>query len=68
MTISPIGSIISGPLSLIFGLSGLYFGCAIIGILLTVASYYLTDLRHIDYDHEFELTLEEDISGKVKKK
>jgi hypothetical protein len=57
MLISPLGAIISGPLSLIFGLSPLYVFCAIIGIIVGITFYSFTGLRHINYDSEFELNL-----------
>ncbi|MFW9878222.1 MAG: MFS transporter [Candidatus Thorarchaeota archaeon] len=59
MLISPLGTIISGPLSLIFGLSPLYVYCATIGIIVGITFYSFTGLRHIDYDSEFELNIPE---------
>jgi DHA3 family macrolide efflux protein-like MFS transporter len=55
MMISPLGAILSGPLSLVLGLTGLYLVCAILGIILAVLSYFFTNIRHIDYEKEFEL-------------
>lgn len=61
MVISPLGAILSGPLSLIFGLSGLYFICAILGILLAVGSYFFTGLKQVDFDREYEFSILEEI-------
>lgn len=52
MVASPIGAIISGPLSVIIGVSWLYFYCAILGIVVSLSAYMFTNLRHIDYDKE----------------
>ncbi len=52
MVASPIGAIISGPLSEIFGVSWLYFYCAILGIIISISAYMFTGLRHVDYDTE----------------
>jgi DHA3 family macrolide efflux protein-like MFS transporter len=54
MVISPLGAVIAGPLSVIFGLTNLYFYCAVIGIGIALVSYFFTNLRHIDFDKEFE--------------
>ncbi|MHA2038440.1 MAG: MFS transporter, partial [Promethearchaeota archaeon] len=61
MVISPLGAVIAGPLSLIFGMTNLYFYCAIIGLIIAVISYFFTNLRHIDYD---SFKLAEEISQK----
>lgn len=55
MMISPLGAILSGPLSLALGLTSLYLICAILGIILAVLSYFLTGIRYIDYEKELEL-------------
>ncbi len=52
MVASPIGAIFSGPLSEIFGVSWLYFYCAMLGIMVSLSAYLFTNLRHIDYDKE----------------
>ena len=56
MTASPIGAIVSGPLSEIFGISWLYFYCAILGIVVSVFVYLLTSIRHLNYDAEINGT------------
>ena len=55
MVISPLGAVIAGPLSVIFGLTNLYLYCALIGIAIAIYSYFFTNLKHIDFDQEFEL-------------
>jgi len=52
MVASPIGAIVSGPLSEIYGVSWLYFYCAILGIIISISAYMFTGLRHVDYDKE----------------
>ncbi|MFX0040945.1 MAG: MFS transporter [Promethearchaeota archaeon] len=52
MIASPIGAIISGPLSEIFGVSWLYFYCATFGIILAISVYMFTGLRYVNYDKE----------------
>jgi len=52
MIASPIGAIISGPLSELFGVSWLYFYCAIFGIIISISIYMFTSLRHVDFDKE----------------
>jgi len=44
--------IISGPLSELFGVSWLYFYCAIFGIIISISIYMFTSLRHVDFDKE----------------
>jgi len=50
MVASPIGAILAGPLSVILGISSLYFFCALISIIVTIIPYIFTGIRHIDYD------------------
>ena len=50
---SPLGAILAGLLSDIIGVSFLYLLCAITGIIITIIPYYLTGIRHINYDKEF---------------
>jgi DHA3 family macrolide efflux protein-like MFS transporter len=52
MVASPIGAIVSGPLSEIFGVSWLYFYCAIISIIVALSAYFFMGLRHVNYDKE----------------
>ncbi|UCC19902.1 MAG: MFS transporter [Promethearchaeota archaeon] len=61
MIASPIGAIVSGPLSEIFGISWVYFYCAILGIVISLSIYMFTNLRHIDYDKEINGNIENKI-------
>ncbi len=58
MVASPIGAIVSGPLSEIYGASWLYFYCAILGIIISISAYMFTGLRHVDYDKEINVNNE----------
>lgn len=58
MVASPIGAIVSGPLSEIYGVSWLYFYCAILGIIISISAYMFTGLRHVDYDKEININNE----------
>ena len=60
--ISPIGSLISGPLALVLGIPYLLFMCAWIGILWTISIWVVTDIRKVDMDSEHEL---EKVSSKI---
>lgn len=64
MVITPLGAIIAGPLSVIFGITNLYFYCALIGIIIALVSYFFTNLRHIDYDQVIEINVEKEVSQK----
>ena len=50
MVASPLGAILAGPLSVILGVSSLYFFCAVVSIIVTIIPYFFTGIRHIDYD------------------
>jgi len=52
MVASPIGAIVSGPLGEIFGISWLYFYCAIMGIIISISVYFFSGLRNVDYDNK----------------
>ncbi len=60
--ISPIGSLISGPLALVFGIPLLLFYCSLIGILWTIGIWFFTGIRKVDIDSESEL---EKINSKI---
>jgi len=45
MAISPIGTIISGPLSELFGVANLFLYCAIIGMIITIIFWWITYVR-----------------------
>lgn len=52
MVASPIGAILAGPLSEVFGVSNLYMICAITSMIVTILPYIFTGIRHIDFDKE----------------
>lgn len=60
--ISPIGSLISGPLALVLGIPLLLFLCALIGILWTIGIWSFTGIRKVDMDSKSAL---EEINGKI---
>jgi predicted MFS family arabinose efflux permease len=60
--ISPLGSLISGPLALFLGIPMLLFLCALIGIISTIGFWLFTDIRKVDMDNISEL---EKINGKI---
>ncbi|MFX0174593.1 MAG: MFS transporter [Candidatus Hodarchaeota archaeon] len=62
MAISPIGSLISGPLAVIIGIPSLFFFCALISLISTVAFWSFTGIRKIDIDSKTEL---EKINGQI---
>lgn len=68
MVASPIGAIVSGPLSEIFGISWLYFYCAIFGIIITISAYLFTSLRHVNYDKEINGEKEMIIEKKIEER
>ncbi len=59
---SPIGSILSGPLALIFGIQGLFILCSVIGILSTIGFWSFTGIRKVDLDSKTTL---EEINEKI---
>ena len=60
--ISPIGSLISGPLALVLGIPLLLFLCALIGILWTIGIWSFTGIRKVDMDSKSAI---EEINGKI---
>jgi len=60
--ISPIGSLVSGPLALILGIPTLYLYCGLIGVIWTLAFWSFTGIRKVDIDSKREL---EKINGKL---
>jgi DHA3 family macrolide efflux protein-like MFS transporter len=57
MVISPIGSIIAGPLVAIIGIQSLFLICAIATIAIPLSLYFFTNIRHVRYNGR--LVLEE---------
>ncbi len=62
--ISPIGSLISGPLALVFGIQGLLIYCSLIGIFVTLGFWSFTGIRKVDMDSKGAL---EEINGQIEK-
>ncbi|MHA2472614.1 MAG: MFS transporter [Promethearchaeota archaeon] len=60
--ISPLGSLLAGPLALILGIPALFFYCGLIGLLVTIGFWSFTSIRKVDMDSEKEL---ERINGKI---
>ncbi|TXT54467.1 MAG: putative multidrug-efflux transporter [Promethearchaeota archaeon] len=52
MAISPLGTLISGPLAKFFGVQNLYIYCGILGVLITVLIWLFTDIRRLDTEPE----------------
>jgi DHA3 family macrolide efflux protein-like MFS transporter len=52
--ISPLGSVIAGPLAELIGINLLYLSCAILMIIFIISLYFFTGIRHIDYSIQTE--------------
>lgn len=50
-SILPIGTILSGPLAEILGISSLFFYCAILGLIVIGSIWTLTSIRKVDFDN-----------------
>ncbi len=53
--ISPIGSLISGPIAVLIGIQALFFYCGITGVIFTVVFWCFTGIRKVDIDSKSEL-------------
>ncbi|MFX1448918.1 MAG: MFS transporter [Promethearchaeota archaeon] len=62
MSISPIGTLISGPLAEVFGVGNLFLYCAILGMIVTILVWSFTGIKRVDYDTKSEL---ETITGSI---
>ena len=62
MSISPIGTLISGPLAEMFGVGNLFLYCAILGIIVTILVWSFTGIKNVDYDSNSEMGI---ITGKI---
>jgi DHA3 family macrolide efflux protein-like MFS transporter len=60
--ISPIGSLVSGPLAVLIGIPVLFFSCGLIGVLTTIAFWSFTGIKKVDIDN---LRTLEEIKGKL---
>lgn len=45
---TPLGMVLSGALATYVGTSSLFLGCALIGALITISSWFLTEIRHVE--------------------
>jgi len=57
MSISPIATLLSGPLAEIFGVGNLFLYCAILGIIVTILVWKFTGIKHVDYESKSELEI-----------
>ncbi|MFX0073857.1 MAG: MFS transporter [Candidatus Hermodarchaeota archaeon] len=57
MSISPIGTILSGPLAEVLGVGNLFLYCAILGIVITVLVWSFTGIRRVDRVSQSELEM-----------
>jgi len=55
MSISPIGTLISGPLAEMFGVGNLFLYCAILGMIVTLLIWNFTGIKKVDYDSKSQL-------------
>ncbi|MBY8981082.1 MAG: MFS transporter [Candidatus Lokiarchaeota archaeon] len=62
MSISPIGTLISGPLAEVFGVGNLFLYCAILGMIVTLLVWSFTGIKNVDYDSKIELEM---ITGSI---
>ncbi|MFX1346492.1 MAG: hypothetical protein ACFFAI_15445, partial [Promethearchaeota archaeon] len=60
--ISPIGSLVAGPLALLLGIPTLFSYCALIGILCTIGFWCFTGIRNVDLDSK---SLVDEINSKI---
>jgi len=60
--ISPLGSLLSGPLAVLFGIQALFIYCSLIGILCTIGTWRFTGIRKVDFDSKEAL---EEINRKI---
>jgi DHA3 family macrolide efflux protein-like MFS transporter len=50
MVISPLGTIIAGPITEVIGIDSLFVICSIILVAIILLIYFLTNLRHVNYN------------------
>lgn len=62
MAITPIGTLLAGPLAELLGISNLYFYCAILALIITLSIWSFTSIKRVDYDNPVQL---ESISNKM---
>ncbi len=66
MSISPIGTLISGPLAEMFGVGNLFLYCAILGMIVTILVWSFTGIKNIDYDNKSQLGMIKDNVNSLK--
>jgi len=66
MSISPIGTLISGPLAEMLGVGNLFLYCALLGIIVTVSVWSFTGIRTVDYETKSELDVITDKINSIK--
>lgn len=54
IAISPLGSVIAGPIAEVIGINFLFMSCAILMIIFILSLYFFTGIRHIDYSIQME--------------
>jgi MFS transporter, DHA3 family, macrolide efflux protein len=57
MLISPIGSIIVGPLAVLLTVNGLFLISAILGVILCFSLYFFTGVRKVDFDRNMKINI-----------
>jgi DHA3 family macrolide efflux protein-like MFS transporter len=62
--ISPIGSLLAGPMALLLGIPSLFFFSGFLGVVCTIFFWTFTGIRKVDIDSKGAL---EEISGKIEK-
>jgi len=60
--ISPVGSLLSGPMALILGIPALFFSCGLIGVICTIGFWSFTGIRRVDMDNKDTI---KEINGKI---
>ncbi len=59
MMITPLGVILTGILSVSLGVTNLFLYCSIIGVVITIATYFFTNIRHFEKEKEAKLDKQE---------
>ncbi|MHA2009801.1 MAG: MFS transporter [Promethearchaeota archaeon] len=62
MAISPIGTLIAGPIAEVIGINNLFIYCALIGVVVTFVTWRFTKIRSINYD---DANLLEEVTVKI---
>lgn len=55
MAITPIGTIIAGPIADVIGVANLYFYCAVLALIITFSIWSFTGIKRVDYDNPIQL-------------